>query len=194
MEYRLCTKCQTQKIITDYYWEESRNRYKNVCKICVKNLSSARYECKTDIVKNKHKEWRENNQEQFKNLIKKNRSRYKEYDREYAKIYHKNKRDTDENYRIKSNLRNRFYKTITNKRKSVFEYLGCTIEECKLSLSNNFTSEMSWDNYGSYWEIDHIVPIDSFDLTKSEEIYKCWHYTNLQPLTIKENRIKSNKI
>jgi hypothetical protein len=52
---------------------------------------------------------------------------------------------------------------------------------------------MSWNNHGSYWEIDHIKPCSSFDLTDIEQQKQCFHYTNLQPLTIYENRSKYNK-
>lgn len=41
---------------------------------------------------------------------------------------------------------------------------------------------MNWQNWGTVWELDHILPCVSFDLTKLEEQQKCFHYTNLQPL------------
>ena len=53
---------------------------------------------------------------------------------------------------------------------------------------------MMWDNYGLYWEIDHIIPCFSFELTDPEQQKKCFYYTNLQPLTIKHNLEKSNKL
>jgi formylglycine-generating enzyme required for sulfatase activity len=53
---------------------------------------------------------------------------------------------------------------------------------------------MNWDNHGSCWEIDHIIPIAHFDLTNAEEQQKAFHFTNLQPLYWKENRIKSDRI
>jgi hypothetical protein len=53
---------------------------------------------------------------------------------------------------------------------------------------------MTWLNHGQIWEIDHIKPCSSFDLTDLEQQKQCFHYTNLQPLFKTENRQKSNKI
>lgn len=44
------------------------------------------------------------------------------------------------------------------------------------------------------FEIDHILPLHSFDLNKFEEIKKAFDPSNLQWLTIEENRKKSGKI
>ena len=55
-----------------------------------------------------------------------------------------------------------------------------------------FVDGMSWDNYGE-WEIDHIRPCASFDLTDVGEQLKCFHYTNLQPLWMIDNIIKKDK-
>jgi hypothetical protein len=41
---------------------------------------------------------------------------------------------------------------------------------------------MNWDNHGIIWEIDHIKPCASFDLSDIEQQKQCFHYTNLQPL------------
>ena len=61
---------------------------------------------------------------------------------------------------------------------------------------------MTWDNHGNgwygngmnQWHIDHIIPCASFDLSKEEEQYRCFHYTNLQPLWAYDNLSKGNKI
>ena len=59
-------------------------------------------------------------------------------------------------------------------------------------LEYQFDENMSWDNYGSYWEIDHLVPIDSFDLTNGDEIYECFDWKNTRPMESSANSAKSN--
>ena len=44
------------------------------------------------------------------------------------------------------------------------------------------------------WHIDHILPCASFDLTDTEQQKRCFHYTNLQPLTAFENWSKHARI
>jgi len=145
--------------------------------------------------------------------IKNSRHKYTEYDKQYAKDNWLNKKIDPEyqlkhreyqrkykrkkrqcsTFRLKENLRTYFYRTITNKSSSVFKYLGCGVEEFKTYIENQFYQDMTWENYGIYWEIDHIKPIDFFDFSIEQEIHECWNYQNLQPLTINENKIKSNK-
>jgi hypothetical protein len=53
---------------------------------------------------------------------------------------------------------------------------------------------MSWDNYGigkRKWSIDHIIIINSFNLTKEEEKKKAFHYSNIQPLWNELNSAKT---
>jgi hypothetical protein len=96
---------------------------------------------------------------------------------------------------VAHNLRNRILKVLKgrNKSKSTLKLLGCTIEFLKNHLESKFTKGMSFSNYGK-WHIDHIRPCASFDLSKSSEQHKCFHYTNLQPLWAKDNREKRDKI
>lgn len=48
--------------------------------------------------------------------------------------------------------------------------------------------------HGSYWDLDHIIPLSSIDITNKEEVEKLCHYNNLQPLTKKHNYIKKDRI
>ena len=47
---------------------------------------------------------------------------------------------------------------------------------------------MNWDNHTKNgWHIDHIKPIDTFDLTDYEQQRVCFHYSNLRPLWASDN-------
>ncbi len=70
--------------------------------------------------------------------------------------------------------------------------LGCSIIELKQHLENQFTLGMTWKNYGWGWHIDHIKPLSS--ASSKDELYKLFHYSNLQPLWARDNLIKSNKL
>lgn len=82
------------------------------------------------------------------------------------------------------------------KTKPSIEYLGCSAEYFKEYLKkkmdnfNQFSEiEMTWDNI----HIDHIKPINSFNLDDVDEFLTCCHYTNLQPLLAEVNLNKNCK-
>ena len=83
-------------------------------------------------------------------------------------------------------LRNRVNQYLKNGNQSKkIEILGCSIKEWVVYLEQQFDKNMSWENHGTYWEIDHIIP-----LSKDGSFY----YTNTQPLILEKNRKKSNKL
>jgi hypothetical protein len=79
------------------------------------------------------------------------------------------------------------------RRSGILKYLGCSIAELKSYLEQQFTAKMTWENYGMYWSMDHILPCCSFNLSDEQEIKKCFHFSNLQPLTVIDNCRKSGK-
>jgi hypothetical protein len=115
--------------------------------------------------------------------LKKNRKKEREYIR------------NNENARIASNLRRRINLALKGKTKykKTFELIGCDIKQLIKHLESTFKIGMSWDKR-SLMHVDHINPCSNFDLTKSEEQDKCFHYTNLQMLWAKENLSKSDKV
>jgi len=131
--------------------------------------------------------------EAFREKKKQNRLARLEEIRKYDREYTKQRRLADPNFRILGNLRNRIRIAIRQKSECTKNLLGCSIDEFKAHLQAQFTPEMDWDNYGSYWSIDHIVPCAAFDLTDPEQQRKCFHWTNCQPLTKSQNSIKSGK-
>jgi hypothetical protein len=108
---------------------------------------------------------------------------------------HKEKKKTDINYYLACILRVRLANAIKRGTKSgsAVRDLGCSITEFKTYMEKLFWPGMSWENRGQ-WQIDHIIPISSFDLTDREQFLRACHYTNLQPLWAKDNLSKGNRI
>jgi len=147
-------------------------------------------------VNKKSLEWKSKNPHKVSKLKKiwydKNKDKIK---KKYADIHIK-KYNNDKNYKLKHVLRSRLNKAINNNYKtgSAVSDLGCTIEELRKHLEDQFQEGMTWDNYGlKGWHIDHIKPLASFNLEDEEELLKACHYSNLQPLWAKDNLSKGAK-
>jgi hypothetical protein len=128
----------------------------------------------------------------------------------YGKIYYKknkqliiqkqNARDkhrmcTDIQFMLKKRIRTRLKTAMRGNYKSgiALEFLGCSVSSLKYYLESKFKPGMSWNNYGSEWEIDHFNPLFKFDLRKTEDLEKVCNYTNLQPLWKGEHYKKSQE-
>lgn len=144
--------------------------------------------------------FREKRYSRFRESYRRNRSTYLENQkirknsdksREWYREYESKKRKTDVLWRISKSLRDRLYKAVTRGSKvaSAITLVGCTIEELKGYIENQFKDGMSWENYGE-WHIDHIRPCISFDLDMVEQQKLCFHYSNLRPIWSEENRAK----
>lgn len=59
-----------------------------------------------------------------------------------------------------------------------------TLEQLRTHLESQFTPEMNWNNYGDYWEVDHIIPQNVFNYTthQDRDFQMCWSLANLRPL------------
>ena len=77
---------------------------------------------------------------------------------------------------------------------SARNYLGCTGLEYRKWIEELWKPGMTWENYGKKWEIDHIQPVASFDLTKEWHLRLCFHFSNTQPLWKNQNLLKRDKI
>lgn len=78
------------------------------------------------------------------------------------------------------------------KSKKTMEYVGCTVQKLKEHIEQKFKPDMTWKNYGSLWQIDHIIPI-KFENPTLYDVIRRLHYTNLQPLYVLDNLQKGNR-
>jgi hypothetical protein len=202
-----CTKCGLNKNINDFpKCSECKDGFRNKCKECTKEILDKWKVNNPDS----HKLWREKNLEYDKERKKKhyqdNRDEYLRRGNEYRKNNtekvnqwvreYRKKRFTDDEvfkltFTVRSRIRNFLKLTNTLKLGQTFDLIGCTPQELKTYIENQFTEGMSWDNHGE-WHIDHIKPLSS-GKTK-EDIMRLCHFTNLQPLWANDNLKKGGKL
>lgn len=118
-----------------------------------------------------------------------------EHGRAKRRNYRNEKYKTDINYKIESSLRNRVRSAVTKGYKSShsIDLLGCSLDELKVHLEQQFEPGMTWENYGE-WHIDHIIPCARFDLRNPIHQKICFNYRNLQPLWAKDNSFKHDNL
>ncbi len=84
------------------------------------------------------------------------------------------------------------------RRKGVFhsepflDLLGMPWEQFARRLERQFKRRgWDWSDYGSEFTIDHRLPCCAFDLRKAEQRAMCSHWSNLQVLSVEQNRRKN---
>jgi len=98
--------------------------------------------------------------------------------------------------RLERSLRNAVAGVLNGGRRKAGSFvkdLGCTVPQVIAYIESQFRDGMSWSNWSSVWELDHVIPIGAADLTIRSEFLIVAHYTNLQPLLIDEHRRKSRE-
>jgi hypothetical protein len=202
-----CTKCGIDKCLEQFPKKsQSKDGYAWSCKSCV--VEYGRIKDKDPNTKIKRQEYNKiKNQSTEKKLQNKNWRNEKgiEYNKKYRlnnknqiNIAATNRRKSDINFKLKTNIRSLIYKSFKRKSEGTYikskkteEMLSCTLDEFIQYLQSKFTEGMTLENHGE-WEMDHIIPLSTAE-TK-EEIIKLNHYTNFQPLWKFDNRSKGVKM
>ena len=101
------------------------------------------------------------------------------------------------NFRMAHMCRTRIASALRGRAKGgdLYELVGCTMDEYRANLERQFVEGMSWANWGNgvgKWNIDHIKPCASFDLSDVAQQKAAFHYTNTRPLWFIDNCSKSS--
>lgn len=95
---------------------------------------------------------------------------------------------------MRARIRNALMAVSVRKTEKAYALLGCNISFLRGHLEAQFKPGMQWSNYGLVWEVDHRIPCSAYDLTDVTQQVSCFHYRNLQPLFVSENRRKNDKV
>ena len=189
---QLCGACGERKSVDEFY---PAMRYSGGRR-CIS--------CSREYAKKYHKETYDGKKQYYKDYYEKNKARIIQNAAKYKKDNpdkvrkHRKKYTENTHVKIKRSQAARVRKALrsagVSKSDKTLNYIGCTARELVAYLEGQFSSGMSWDNYGiSGWHIDHIRPCASFDFSDKKQIHVCFHYTNLQPLWAADNMSKGDK-
>ncbi len=110
----------------------------------------------------------------------------------------KRERRKQPHVRVRENLTARLSQIVkTNNygaKVSITKALDCTLAFFLDWIAFQFDSNMTFENYGQYWHIDHCIPCSKFDLSKKEDQLRCFHWTNLRPMEKISNIKRSNNV
>ena len=197
---RICSnpKCKhfgrKQPIELFYKHKRSKGGRRARCKSCGKDYRESH---RSQIADTLHR-WYERNKKAV-NLHNREYDHATRQERRAKKTrYMRDKRRTDLQFRLASQLRTRLNDAVRGKVKSgsAVRNLGCSISQLKEHLESKFLPGMSWSNQGhgrGKWQIDHIKALATFDLIQRKELLAACHYTNLQPLWALDNIKKGSK-
>lgn len=197
MDTRKCSTCEIVKPLTDFERrKECVGGYRPQCKTCRAPSKRTAWKKIYDNNKEAQKQRKQRYYQENKEVVAERCRKYQRENRDKVNVRVAKKRQTDPQFRLGGNLRRRIALALNGTIKSArtFDLLGCSIQDLKQHLERQFDDKMTWDNYGTYWHVDHIMPCASFDLTDSEQQKRCFHYLNLRPLEAMENFRKDAKV
>lgn len=204
--------------------KKTKDGLRRVCKECVSAVSrdwreenkerhaaNAKdwYEKNRGRILETKKAWRENNKEQFlekhRAYYDKNKERQSAHSRDWyyknkgraletKKAYQKKRRATDPKFAFCLSIRNRLNQALGSGSGSGVKDLGCSVEWAIEYLESQFEEGWTWENRSKVWQIDHMFPLSAVDPTDRAQVKAVCNWRNLQPLSIRENAAKKDKI
>jgi len=171
--------------------EVSNNRFK-ICSLCSKNKQKQmcrEYKKRNkDSIKNYNKQYKEKNKESISLYNKNYNIENREQIQKRQTAQHKERRKTDPKYKMSIVLRNRFRKFYKGINKNSFvELIGCSYINYIKWVEFNFDSNMTWENHGDIWHIDHVLLCCLFNHEDKNEREICFNWKNTRPLLTKKN-------
>ena len=112
--------------------------------------------------------------------------------KKYHREYFAERIKSDLNFLLISNLRTLTKGAIkrggSETEAKTLELIGCSLEECRKHIEEQFDEKMNWDNWDRKgWHLDHIRPCSSFNLSQEKQQYVCFNWRNLRPLWWNKN-------
>lgn len=63
-------------------------------------------------------------------------------------------------------------------------YFGLSISKFRDWIEIQFTPGLTWDNFGSAWQFDHLIPLAYFNFSNEHDLFLCWNFLNIRVQSI----------
>jgi predicted RNA-binding Zn-ribbon protein involved in translation (DUF1610 family) len=170
-ETKTCKTCEKTKLLKEF------DPGKRACKKCENKKTMERRDPE------KTKAYYLENKDKFKEW------QHESYERNKPKIRAKEREQYKNNpaYKLKKTVRSSMVECI-NKFQKTNKYLNSSSETFKNWLFFCFDENMSFENRGDFWHIEHVIPIDVFDIINNKkECELCFNWRNTSPMNKTEN-------
>jgi len=187
-----------------------------ICKVCEIKFEAENFRTKMCSVCSRQKQldrcksYKQRNKESVSEYNKAYKEEHKEEVDEYNRVYNighreeiqerqtrtqRERRKVDPEFKVSKLLRHQFYKFSIEQKstKLMINLVDCSIKNFRKWIEYNFTQDMSWNNYGIYWHIDHIILCSLFNMLNYEEQKACFNWQNTRPLQALKN-LKRKKL
>jgi len=207
-----CRVCGETKNVSEYYINKRDNAPVAKCKLCHNKMTDKWAADHREEMLILHRRWRSLNPGREKPSTKEQIARYNKQGanrkKEWAgankerlrplKARWMREKLKDPKWKLAAAMKNRMWRELKGaKNGRHWETLvGYPLAKLIKHLEKQFITGMTWENYGSYWHVDHIIPVAAFNFCSPSDIdfQKCWSLNNLQPLEAKKNFSKADKL
>jgi len=182
----ICKKCHAEKNIQYYH-----NRKKEIIDNRRKKVDDKKNELKTQVLQCRICQINVS-RENFNFKVNTCKECQKKKHREYMR----KRKQTEPLFKFIANYRTRVYKIFSNIDKNIHtkELLGEDLNFIKEWFEFCFTEDMLFDNQGSIWHVDHVIPISKFNAEDEDDVIECFNWKNICPLLRLENISKKDNI
>lgn len=78
--------------------------------------------------------------------------------------------------------------------KEIVSLLGIDAIGFRNHIDKYLLDGMTKETFGKTWGLDHIVPVELFDLSNEDELRLCYNYNNIMPMFNIDNRLKGASV
>ena len=197
-----CSICKEFKKLEGFKFIKNKNLYETRCRDCFNRIRREKWR-KNPIIKAKEKQYQDEyiSSGRSKEIKRKWKENNYEYNLRVERIRQKERRTNDPIFRLRQNItrwinnalrRIEKSKSIKVKKSDRTEkILGCSFQEYYSYLLEQ-KKILNLNNELSSYVIDHIRPVDSFDLQIKEQQFVCFNFRNTQPMSKDANIKKSS--